>query len=205
MNSFDPEKHEYRIDNISVPSVSAVLAPLSDFSSVHPAIMKAACEYGNNCHKTIELWIKDDLYEGNLDPHLKNVLRQFEAWTNGPIYKHPMKDWIVEKPMFDPKLKYGGTPDIVIPGHAIIDFKTSKYNPITHDIQLAAYQLLAKENGGTGKEKLYVLELSESHYKQIEVKNSQAKNMFLYLLESYHRQAETKNKISQWKNFCLTK
>lgn len=200
---FSEKDHSYRINGVPVPSVSAVLAPLSDFSSVHPAIMKQACEFGVNTHRAIELYLDAELDEENLDPHLANVLAQFKKW-DGNVGLSRDK-WVVENPMFHEKLKYGGTMDILICGEAIIDFKTSKYNPIANDVQLAAYQLLAKENGGTGKEKLYILELSEFHYKQIEVKNSQAKNMFLYLLESYHRHEETKNKISQWKNFCLTK
>lgn len=201
MNSFDPEKHEYWIRGVKVPSVSAVLAPLSDFSSVHPAIMKQACEYGSNVHKTIELYLNAELDEENLDLHLKLVLEQFKEWDKRLSAYYLETDWIVERPSFHPGLKYGGTPDIVIPGYAIIDFKTRKTDPIKDILQLAAYEAFY---GKPGSHRLIVLELYEDRNKEVDLSSHKLRKgawpMFRYLLDDCHHRDEVALKLEGWKN-----
>jgi len=203
MNSFDPEKHEYFINKVKVPSVSEVISELSDFSSVHPAIMSAAMSYGSNVHKAIELYLKDELDEDNLDPHLKNVLDQFKDWHDncGDLSQNLYHNWIVEKPLFENKLHYGGTPDIVLSGYAIIDIKTRKTDPIKDILQLTAYEAFY---GRPGSHKLIVLELYEDRYKEVDLSNhklrKQAWGYFRYLLDHYYHQQEFDRKLQGWKN-----
>lgn len=199
MNTFDETTHTYKIGGVPVPSVSAVLAPLSDFSSVHPAIMKVACEYGNNVHKAIELYLTAELDEDNLDPHLKNVLEQFKVWAN--VFEATDIDWIIEKPSFHPGLKYAGTPDIVIHGVAIIDFKTRKTDPIKDILQLTAYEAFY---GQPGSHRLIVLELYEDRYKEVDLSKhklrKQAWGMYRTMLDRWHRENEFKQKLAGWQN-----
>lgn len=199
MNSYDPEKHEYQISGVKVPSVSAVLAPLSDFSSVHPAIMKQACEYGVNTHRAIELYLKDELDEESLDPHLANVLTQFKIWENEKGYN--IRGGAIEKQCYHPGLKYAGTPDIVIQGEVIIDFKTRKTDPIKDILQLTAYEAFY---GKPESHRLIVLELYEDRYVEVDLSKHKLRktawSMFRYLLDRWHRENEFKQKLDGWKN-----
>lgn len=203
MNSFDEPTHTYKIGGVPVPSVSAVLAPLSDFSSVHPAIMKQACEYGSNVHKTIELYLNGELDEEALDPHLKNTLNQFcEWWHEGPIRDEiSTYDCEIETPRFHDKLKYAGTPDIAVRGYAIIDVKSRKCDPAKDILQLTAYEALY---GKPGSHRLIVLELYEDRYKEVDLSKhklrKQAWGMFRTMLNRWHSENEFKQKLEGWKN-----
>ncbi|MEK9207764.1 MAG: hypothetical protein AAB922_04730 [Patescibacteria group bacterium] len=199
---FSEKDHSYFVGGAKVPSVSEVIAPLSDFSSVKPEIMRLACEFGNNAHKTIEFYLNDELDEISLDPRLTDVLEQFKAWdVRLSAYFFRGADWIVEKRCFHPSLKYGGTPDIVVPGYAIIDFKTRKTNPIKDILQLTAYEAFY---GKPGSHRLIVLELYEDRYKEVDLSNhklrKQAWPMFRYLLDRWHRENEFSLKIEGWEN-----
>ena len=200
MNSFDPEKHEYRIDKNLVPSVSEVISPLSDFGGVHPELLKRAGEYGSNAHKAIELYLSGELDYDTLDPHLSNIVSQFEEWKETQVEYH-CSEAIVEKPSFHPGLKYGGTPDMVFVYDAIIDFKTRKTNPIKDILQLTAYEAFY---GKPGSHRLIVLELYEDRYKEVDLSNyklrKQAWGMYRVMLDRWHRENEFSLKIEGWKN-----
>ena len=198
MFTFDESTHTYRdVGGVKVPSVSEVIAPLSDFSGVHPELLKRACDYGSNLHKTIELYLSAELDEENLDPHLNNVLEQFKAWV--PSFKED--DWIIEKPCFHPGLKYAGTPDIVCFGEFILDVKSRKCDPIKDILQLAAYEAFY---GKPGSHRLIVLELYEDRYKEVDLSNHKLRklawNYFRYLLDDWHHRAEVAGKLEGWKN-----
>ena len=45
MLTFDPVKHEYRDGDRVIPSVTQILAPLSDFSFVDADVLSAAQEF----------------------------------------------------------------------------------------------------------------------------------------------------------------
>lgn len=200
MNTFDEATHTYKIGGVKVPSVSEVIAPLLDFSGVHPAIMKAACSFGSNVHTTIELYLNGELDEENLDPHLMNVLAQFRQWDVFAEHDN-CGDWIIEKSCFHPGLRYGGTPDIVIPGYAIIDIKSRKVDPIKDILQLTAYEAFY---GKPGSHRLIVLELYEDRYKEVDLSNHKLRKlawpMFRYMLDKWHSEIEFKQKLEGWKN-----
>mgnify|MGYP001596423013 CR=1 FL=1 len=195
--------HIYKLNGTIIPGVSAVLSPLSDFSSVHPAIMKQAQDYGSNVHKTIELYLNAELDEDNLDPHLKNVLEQFKIWDDngGALSKELYHNWIIEKPSFHPSLKYAGTPDIAVIEEAIVDIKSRPCNPIRDILQLTAYEAFY---GKPGSHRLIVLELYEDRYKEVDLSNhklrKQAWGYFRYLLDHYYHQQEFNRKLQGWKN-----
>ncbi len=197
---FLEKDHSYFISGVKVPSVSEVISPLSDFSSVHPAIMKQACEFGSNVHETVRLFLNGELDEDNLDPHLSNVLGQFIQWDIFSNHDN-CGDWIIEKPSFHPSLKYGGTPDIVCPGDFILDVKSRKCDSIKDILQLTAYEAFY---GRPGSHKLIVLELYEDRYKEVDLSNhklrKQAWGYFRYLLDHYYHQQEFDRKLQGWKN-----
>ena len=59
--TFDPEKHEYRINGVLVPSVSQILAPLYDFSKIPRDVLERKRQIGTAIHKAIELDLLGDL------------------------------------------------------------------------------------------------------------------------------------------------
>lgn len=200
--SFDAATHTYRYGGEIIPSVTQIMAPLFDFSSVPAATLEASRQWGTAVHEMIRLWIADDLDEGNLDPALKTVLSGFEVWTNGPIYKHaPLQGWIVEAPLSHPKLKYAGTPDIIIDGIAIIDIKTRKPSK-ADSIQLAAYDRLHLENGGTPADYMHIVLYldTEGNYREKAVNDKQAWPMFRYLLDHHRHMQEFNEKIRRLKS-----
>lgn len=120
-----------------------------------------------------------------LNPVLVEPLKQFEKW---------MQEWnptliIAEKSMMSKKWEYAGTPDIIctlpaIP-HAIIqvDIKTGDYQ--WADVQLAAYEMLYRENYKyMGGFKNYVLSLPKggSNYAFIPIDEKAIRENWRYFI-----------------------
>ena len=191
--SFDEESHTYYLDKVKIPSVSEIIAPLSDYSGISPAVLENACNYGKAVHKTIELYIKGTLDEDNLSEPLKRTLIEYQKMAQG-FNMRGCEIIDCETMLYDEKLRFAGTLDIIT-DKAIIDIKTRKYNPTTDDLQLAGYEILAG-----GKREKYILELlPDRPYGLIKISNSQAKSMFLYMLDYWHRQNEYNKKLEGWK------
>ena len=195
---FDEESHTYYLDGIKIPSVSEVISPLSDFSNINAAVLENACNYGKAVHKTIELHLKDYLDEDSLSEGLKQPLEQFKRFM-GNSYNTTY--YTIEKPLYDSSFRFAGTPDLVSDKY-IIDIKTRKYNPVTDDLQLAAYEILVgyDRTSVKGKREKYILELLPNEpFNLIRVSNRQAKSMFLYMLTYWHKTNEFNEKIKGWK------
>ena len=194
--TYDPVNHIHRISGQKVPGITGVISPLHDFSAVPKHIMEAACSYGSAVHKTIELFCTDSLDDSGLDPTLLITLDGFKSWLK--CQKLNRQDFIVEVPMGDATLMYGGIPDIILDGRLIVEIKTRKVNHLTDSIQTAAQEALWKKNGGE-RVKEYerrVLELKQDgSYIYTKVNDKQAWSRFRLLLDHYHQ-----NKIIQsWK------
>ena len=191
--SFDEPTHTYYLDGVKIPSVSEIIAPLSDYSNIGKALLENAANYGKAVHKTIELYIKGTLDEDNLSEPLKRALAEYQKMVQ-EYYMRGCEIIFCEAMLYDEKLIFAGTLDIIAE-EAIIDIKTRKYNPTTDDLQLAGYEILAG-----GKRNKYILELlPDRPYGLIKVINSQAKSMFLYMLEYWHKTNEYNKKLEGWK------
>lgn len=195
MIQFDPETHTYTLNGERLPSVTQILKPLYDFSAVPLDVLRRAAEFGNAVHKTVELYLKDDLDEQNLDSALVGPLTGFKMWLmDYPQFAERVPD--IETPQYHARLKYAGTPDLVYPDVAVIDLKSRPVNSLTDSIQLAAY-----DHFGMGTRERYVLELKQDGtYVLTRVNKSKKESeaswsKFRYLLDYYKMGEE----IARWR------
>lgn len=193
--TFQEKGHIYKLGDERLPSVSEILSPLSDYSSVPPERLRVAQEYGKAVHKAIALWLKNDLDETTLDEALKRPLEAFVKWYD-TIDRVGLL--AVERPLYHKKLKYAGTPDIVT-SEMIVDIKTRKFNKTTDIVQLVAYSKLVSDFPLKG---LFVLELDvNGNYKFVNAQNNekQAWGIFRKLLDNYRSNQEVQTIIKNWK------
>ena len=181
---FDETLHRYTLDGEVIPSVTQIIKPLYDFSMVPAGVLQRAAEFGTAVHKTVELYLKDDLDEDSLDEPLYNCLLAFKAFE-ADHYDLIEGNYEVETLHYHPKLKYAGIPDL--DGWAVIDLKSRAYNPLTDPIQLAAY-----DHFGSGKRQRFVLELKQdasyvlTHANPTKKSSDLAWSRFRYLLDYYN-------------------
>ncbi len=185
--TFDEENHVHRISGKIVPGITTVIKPLYDFSAVPEHIMKAAGAYGSAVHKTVELYCLDALDLEGLDPVLVPSVIAFQTWLKQEKIDKP--DLIVEVPMGDATLMFGGIPDLILDGSLIVEIKTRKVNMLTDSLQTAAQQNLWVKNGGirTKEYDRRVLELKQDGtYVYTRVNQKEAWPRFRFLLDYYH-------------------
>ncbi len=193
--AFDEDRHVYTLDGEPLPSVTQIIRPLHDFSEVPPDVLRRAAEFGTAVHKTVELYLDDDLDEDSLDEPLCGCLLAFKAFqsVHWDIFDEQP---IIEKPGYHPKLKYAGTPDLDFPSR-VIDLKSRKTNMLTDAIQTAAYDHMT----GKGNRARYVLELyQDASYNLVRLNPTKrsgedAWRKFRFLLDHYRNQEE----IERWK------
>lgn len=193
---FDEQRHVYTLDGEPLPSVTQIIRPLHDFSAVPPDVLKRAADFGTAVHKTVELYLMDDLDENSLDPALTGCLDAFKSWlSDSPQFAR--EDPIIETPIYHDRLKYAGTPDLVY-SEDTIDLKSRKYNPLTDPIQLAAYNAMICRVffPGQKKRRAWVLELrQDGSYTMSRAETKDALSRFRFLLDYHNMRKE----IEKWK------
>ena len=142
MLTFDKEKHEYKVGDRVVPSVTQIL------SSVFGRSFYADEWYldrGKAVHACAAMIVKKQEFDH--DPQIAGQVAACRQWFK---YCEPIIEF-VEEPYFDQTLMFAGTPDIIcrlrgIPYRVIVDWKASpsKIDPV----QLAGYGILAKAKKG---------------------------------------------------------
>ena len=188
--TFDEALHRYTLDGVVLPSVTQIMKPLYDFSAVNPDILRRAGEFGTAVHKTVELYLNDDLDEDALDSPLYGCLLAFKAWQLDN-FDIDLDGARLEQFSYHKKLKYAGTPDIET-DQFIIDLKSRKCNPLNDGIQLAAYDNMT----GSGKRDRYVVELNQdTSYVFTKLPTRGMFEKFRYLLDYYKMGEE----INRWK------
>lgn len=138
MLTFDPVKHEYRWNGAVVPSVTQILAPLTDLSFVDQDVLRRAKAFGTAVHYACELHDTGRLDEDALDPQLRPYLNGWRRFCA----EHECVWDLVESRVYHPTLRYAGTLDRRgnVDGHpSMVDIKsgTSLYPSVGP--QLAAY------------------------------------------------------------------
>lgn len=194
--NFNPEKHIYTLPNGEVlPSVTTLIKPLVDFSSVPLGVLERARLFGNGVHKTIELYLLEDLDRNSLDGPLEGCLRAFESFLED--YRYFFDEAVeIEKIGYHAKLKYAGKPDLNFQTR-LIDIKSRKCNPLTDAIQAIMYDKMT----GKGEREHYVLELyQEGNYVLAPLnttarKRSESWSRARFLLDYYNATKE----IERWK------
>ncbi len=110
--SFDHQAHAYTLDGAKLPGVTRLIseAGLSDMNWV----TEAALLRGEYIHRTIELFLKDDLVESTLDETLKarlDAFRQFQRETGYQVQRDDAGKPRTEVRLFHPLYRYAGTVD----------------------------------------------------------------------------------------------
>lgn len=143
--SFNKETHEYKLDDVRIPSVTQILRAqgLSDFSKVDPVILKQSQELGDAVHLAIHYKMKGTLDEASLDPVVSLYL---EGWNNFcDDYGYVCLE--TEYRGYSSVFRFAFTVDQMgevtrnkTPGLTLLDIKTGAPKP-ADKIQLAGYRI----------------------------------------------------------------
>lgn len=137
--AFDDLTHTYRLDGIVIPSVSAIMAPLSKakYSGISERTLEKAADKGTAVHNSIENWIKFGIED--IPPEHLGYFDAFRAWWDQfqPIAVGS------EVRICHPLMRYGGTADLIAyieDELTLVDFKsTYVISDMTCGVQLEAY------------------------------------------------------------------
>ena len=153
MLTFDEPSHTYRYDGIVIPSVTQIIAPLSDYSMIDPAVLARAQALGTAVHRMTELYDKDDLDEDSLDEEFNGYLAAWKKFKQD-IGFSPIT---IESKLCDKVRGFAGTSDrtgmvknkLGKSRLAVIDIKKMYILGPQIGVQLAAYQHLHTVDGAT--------------------------------------------------------
>ena len=143
MLTFNEDRHEYFWDGKIVPSVTKIIAPLSDYSHIQSGVMEKARAEGNAIHHMVE-WFEDGvLDEANLPAWMRPRLA---AWKKFKAESGWETD-ACEKRLYHKQFGYAGTCDLCgtapkfpkLKGRGIVDLKRSLYDDPATGVQTAAY------------------------------------------------------------------
>lgn len=136
---FDDATHTYRLGGLVIPSVSAILEPLSKvrYSGISERTLNKAADKGTAVHNSIENWIKFEIED--IPPEHIGYFNAFRSWWDE---FHPE---VVgsEVRICHGLMRYGGTADLVAyigEELTLVDYKsTYVISDMTCGVQLEAY------------------------------------------------------------------
>lgn len=144
---FEDETHTYTLNGIVIPSVSQVIAPLSNakYSGISERTLAKAADKGTTVHNSIENWIKFGIED--IPPEHIGYFEAFRKWWDS-CNPNPVGS---EARICHRIMQYGGTVDFV--GYidnelTLIDYKsTYTISDMTCGVQLEAYSQALKSMG----------------------------------------------------------
>lgn len=144
---FEDNTHTYTLNGIVVPSVSEVIAPLSNvkYSGISERTLARAADKGTSVHNSIENWIKFGIED--IPPEHSGYFNAFMDWWN--TYNPEVVGSEVR--LCHILMQYAGTADFI--GYiqdelTLIDFKsTYTVSDMTCGVQLEAYSQALKSMG----------------------------------------------------------
>ena len=183
------DNHIYRYGEVIVPSVTQILqgAGLTDFSAVPAERLETARKFGNAVHLALELSDKEKLDTDSLDPALEPYLTGWETFRQ----EYGLSFTAIETQLYSSAYRFAGTIDRIggwriDDSPLLIDIKSGVETPAVA-IQLAAYSILAKENGIKGNIKRLAVYLNgKGTYSVKEYKDKNDMNIFLAALSVYN-------------------
>ena len=189
--TFDEAAHEYRLNNIVLPSVTQIIqsAGLVDFSKVPADVLQLAQERGTAVHTACELYDRDRLDYTSIDPVVWPYL---EAWIK---FKQQTRFIILSsETILYARYRYAGRLDrigMMEDTPTIIDIKTSNIISQATGVQTAAYLHAYCEMGlsriAQKKYKRFAIHLYDNGKYEIEpYDNPQDWPVFLAALQIYH-------------------
>lgn len=144
---FEEKTHQYKLDGIVIPSVSAVMRPLSSafYKDVDEKILSMAASRGTQVHNAIENYALYGIED--IDPKYEKYFEAYLEWESE--YKPNLL--ANECRVYHKFLRYAGTADLLaeIDGKLyLIDFKTSaSVNKMLTGVQLEAYAKAFETHG----------------------------------------------------------
>ena len=144
---FEDATHTYRLDGIIIPSVSAIMEPLSaaKYKGISEYTLNNAANKGTAIHNSIENYIKFEI--DDVPPEHRGYFEAFLDWWN------TCKPEVVssELKVYHKLLRYGGTIDLLVYIDGVLtlcDIKTtSALSDMTCGIQLEGYSQALKSLG----------------------------------------------------------
>lgn len=144
---FDDLTHTYRLNGLVIPSVSAIMAPLSaaKYEGISRRTLDKAADKGTEVHNAIENWIKfgiEDISAAN-----RGYFDAFLKWweLNKPVVVGS------ENRLYHKIMRYAGTVDLICyieDQLHLIDYKsTYVVSDMTCGVQLEAYEKAAATHG----------------------------------------------------------
>jgi hypothetical protein len=143
---FDEASHAYWLGDRRLPSVTQVIAPLSDWSSVPPALLERKRALGTAVHLACELDDAGDLDDAETHPEVLGYVNGWRRFMSATGAKVVMS----ERRAFHRRLGFAGTLDrvLLIEGQGVlVDLKTAAAPSPSWGVQLAGYQLLLEDEG----------------------------------------------------------
>lgn len=158
------ETHTYTRDGKVLPSVTEVLALITDFSKVNPAVLEAAREFGEHVHQAINFYNRGALDQEALDPELLPYVLGWQKFLeeSGAVVIAS------EQPVAHPTLGYAGTPDLVLSwGKRVVipDIKATATVPATVGPQTAAYAQAYAATYSCRPPQRYCIHLTPNQYR----------------------------------------
>jgi hypothetical protein len=130
-----------------IPSVTTILQPYTDFSSIRPEVLQQAAERGTRFHRYASARLQG-LMLPPVTPDLQGFVASWEQWAAD------MVDQVygVELALQDDAFGYCGHLDAIIRIHGdkkltIVDWKTPVQVQKTWELQVAGYRRLAEVAG----------------------------------------------------------
>lgn len=170
--TFDEDAHIYRVDGLEIPSVSAIMEPLSKakYRGISAKTLERAAEKGTSVHNGIENFIKFGI---------EDVPEEHQGYFNAFLDWWKQYNPIVvasEVRVYNAALGYAGTADLIAfieDELAVVDFKsTYTVSEMTCGVQLEAYAR-ALQSMGVAVEAKRILHLQkEGRFKYIPFKKN---------------------------------
>jgi hypothetical protein len=143
--TFDPVKHEYRIDGRLVPGVTSIIKP---YYRGAERFTEEGRERGRRVHLAAQFFLENDLDESSVDPTIEGYLEAIRRLDAAVGLRRPTAK--IEVPLFSTDLGFAGIPDWHHEGRTptmaltdtILDWKSSdSIDPVTA-LQTAGYEFL---------------------------------------------------------------
>lgn len=190
--SYNENTRQHTLNGKHIPSVSQVIAPLTDFSGIPEDVLARKCELGIEFHNAISFYLVDNLDFNSLDSDLIKPMTTFIDWWEH--YDCP-PNITFERPLCHKSLKYCGKPDLVVET-AIFDWKLRPYKPVTDILQLEAYKHMLPP----GKRDRWTVCFDlEGNMKMHKAQHPKAWGIFRKMLERYYSELEFNNLLEDWK------
>ncbi len=134
---------------MSLPSVTQVLSPFSDFSGVRPEVLEHAAARGTKVHAVCAAYAQG-LWVPKLDPEVQPYFDSFRRWFDAMVDGEANG---VELEVISKAHGYVGHLDLAVSirgdeGVSIIDIKTPATKNRLWSAQLAAYRVAYEEHWG---------------------------------------------------------